>query len=111
MLLVTSDFDGAAPTEWATIMFETQFKNSVLAVRHGDDHVSFSLTDQPSTAMSIEFLRTGKLPTAQSSVGGIVSVYTEGMRRAGIPDPYLVPTGEVAGDVNSGNLTADVILP
>jgi hypothetical protein len=111
MLIVTSDFDGGAPTEWTTFFFETQATNSVLVVRHGDDHTSFSLSDQPSTAITKEFLRTGKLPTAKNSVEGRVSVYTQGMRRAAIPDPYQVATGEVAGDVNSGNLTSDSILP
>jgi hypothetical protein len=108
MLLVTSDFDGSAPTEWADLMWE-QSPKSVLVVRHGDDHTTFSLVDQPAKIIEDEFLRTGVLPAARSD--DRVSVYTPGMKRAPIPDPYSVPTGEVAGDVNSGNLTEAVILP
>jgi len=111
MLIVTADFDASAPTEWATDIFENQARNSVLVVRHGDDHTSFSLTDQPSTAMTVHFLRTGQLPCLEDNVKGRVSVYTPGMRRPAISDPYSVATGEVAGDVNTGNLTEAVILP
>jgi hypothetical protein len=107
MLLITSDFDGEAPTEWAEAMWE-QSPNSVLVVRHGDDHTTFSLVDQPATAIMNEFLRTGVLPAARSD--DRVSVYTPGMKRGPIPDPYSPPTGEVAGDI-SGNLTEWEILP
>ncbi|MCJ1401946.1 hypothetical protein MMC11_005163 [Xylographa trunciseda] len=108
MLLVTSDFDGGAPTEWADVM-RTQALNSPLVIRHGDDHTTFSLSDQPSTAMMKEFLSTGRLPEAMSN--SQVTVYTPGMVRAPMPDPYSIPSGEVAGDVNSGNLTEASILP
>jgi hypothetical protein len=108
MLLVTSDFDGGVPTEWADV-FREQAHNSVLVVRHGDDHTTFSLSDQPATALMKQFLATGELPTAMSN--SRVSVYTPGMIRAPFPDPYSVPTGEIAGDVNSGNLTESEILP
>ena len=108
MLLVTSDFVGSAPTEWADLMWEQSAK-SVLVVRHGDDHTTFSLVDQPAKIIEDEFLRTGVLPAARSD--DRVSVYTPGMKRGPIPDPYSVPTGEVVGDVNSGNLTEAVILP
>ncbi|MCJ1395709.1 hypothetical protein MMC18_008595 [Xylographa bjoerkii] len=108
MLLVTSDFDGGAPTEWAEAS-RAQAHNSVLVVRHGDSHTSFSLSDQPSTIIMKEFLVTGRMPTAMNN--SQVTVYTPGMIRAPIPDPYSVLTGEVAGDVNSGNLTNAAILP
>jgi hypothetical protein len=108
MLLVTSDFDGAVPTEWAGIAL-AQAHNSVLVVRHGDDHTSFSLTDQPSTAITKNFLRTGVLPGNISNA--LVTVYKGSTKGRKIPDPYSVPTGEVAGDVNGGNLTNADILP
>ncbi|MCJ1414852.1 hypothetical protein MMC32_001181 [Xylographa parallela] len=108
MLLVTSDFDGGLPTEWAD-SGRTQARNSVFVVRHGDDHTTFSLSDQPSTVMMKEFLSKGTLPKAMSNSS--VTVYTPGMKRAPIPNPYDVPTGEVAGDVNCGNLTETAILP
>ncbi|MCJ1379735.1 hypothetical protein MMC17_002838 [Xylographa soralifera] len=108
MLLVTSDFDGGLPTEWAEPAW-SQARNSVLVVRHGDDHTTFSLSDQPSTAMMKEFLSTGTLPKAMSN--SLVTVYTPGMERAPFPDPYSIPTGEMAGDVNCGNLTEAAILP
>ncbi|KAF4637604.1 hypothetical protein G7Y89_g477 [Cudoniella acicularis] len=64
MLLVTADFDASAPTEWTTFAWE-QAPNSALVVRHGDDHVSFLLVDQPSTKITKAFLNTGILPMAQ----------------------------------------------
>jgi len=48
------------------------------------------------------FLNTGILPKAQNSTQ--VTVYTKGMTRAPISDPYLVPTGASAGDVDSGRV-------
>jgi hypothetical protein len=108
MLLITSDFDPAAPTEWADIMW-SQSPQSVLVVRHGDDHCSFSLIDQPSTAITKTFLSTGVFPEAMSDNG--TSVFTPGMKRGVIPNPYDVATGEGAGDVNCGNLTEAAILP
>ena len=59
--------------------------------------------------MMKEFLSKGTLPKAMSNSS--VTVYTPGMKRAPIPNPYDVPTGEVAGDVNCGNLTETAILP
>ena len=108
MLIVTSDFDGGLPTEWSEAAW-AQARNSVLVVRHEDAHTTFSLSDQPSTAMMKEFLSNGKLPKAISNSS--VTVYTPGMKRTPILDPYSVPTGEVAGDVNCGNLTEAAILP
>ncbi|KAF2474348.1 alpha/beta-hydrolase, partial [Lindgomyces ingoldianus] len=95
MLMVTADFDGSTPIEWATFSWNTAPK-SVLVVRHGDGHVSFPLTDQPSTKITKDFLNTGILPSAQNSTQ--VTVYTPGMKFAGISDPYDVPTGPEAGD-------------
>ncbi|KAF4628966.1 hypothetical protein G7Y89_g9180 [Cudoniella acicularis] len=105
MLLITADFDADSPTEWTTYAWE-QVPNSALVVRHGDDHVSFLLPDQPSTKITKAFLNTGVLPVAQESE--FVSVYTPGMERRPIPDPYSVPTGALAGDVDSGNVTVGV---
>ena len=101
----------------------------MLVDRHGDDHVSiprmssplfltplshFSylpifrllteislvVVDQPSTKITKDFLNFGTLPAAQNST--LVTVYTPGMVRGPIADPYMVPTGAVAGDVDSG---------
>ncbi|RFU28898.1 hypothetical protein B7463_g7452, partial [Scytalidium lignicola] len=105
MLLVTADFDASAPTEWTTFAWE-QAPSSTLVVRHGDDHVSFLLVDQPSTKITKAFLNTGILPVAQESE--FVSVYTPGMTRKPISNPYLVPVGALAGDVDSGNVTVEV---
>jgi len=55
------------------------------------------------------FLTTGQLPAAMND--SQTTVYMPGVPRDPIPDPYSVPTGEVAGDVNTGNLTEAVILP
>ncbi|KAE8449055.1 hypothetical protein EG329_008643 [Mollisiaceae sp. DMI_Dod_QoI] len=118
MLLVTADFDArqvsltisldilrSAPTEWTTFGWE-QAPNSALVVRHGDDHVSFLLPDQPSTKITKAFLNTGILPGAQDSE--LVTVYTPGMKRGPISDPYQVPTGALAGDVDSGDVTVEI---
>lgn len=58
------------------------------------------MVNQPSTKLMNEFLNTGLLPTAQNS--SQVTVYTPGMKPAPISDPYGVPTGPGAGDVDSG---------
>ena len=58
------------------------------------------VVDQPSTSITKDFLNTGRLPKAQSST--LVTVYTPGMVRGPIEDPYSVPTGAKAGDVDSG---------
>ncbi|CZR58678.1 uncharacterized protein PAC_08570 [Phialocephala subalpina] len=123
MLLVTADFDPSAPTEWTTFGWE-QAPDSALVVRHGDDHVSFlrspslppsggqlltsttTVPDQASTKITKAFLNTGILPGAQDSE--FASVYTPGMTRKPISDPYSVPTGALAGDVDSGNVTVEV---
>lgn len=52
-----------------------------------------------------DYLNTGKLPGAQNST--FVTVYTPGMVRGPISDPYLVPTGAQAGDVDSGDVVED----
>ncbi|TVY51007.1 putative hydrolase [Lachnellula cervina] len=99
LLMIAADFDASAPEEWTIFNWETA-SNSVLAIRHGEDHVSFPLVNQPSTKLMNEFLNTGLLPTAQNS--SQVTVYTPGMKPAPISDPYGVPTGPGAGDVDSG---------
>jgi len=58
------------------------------------------VVDQPSTKITKEFLNTGGLPKAQNST--LVTVYTPGMVRGPIEDPYLVPTGAEVGDIDSG---------
>ena len=93
-------------------------------VRHGDDHVSFNgksfaeslsvilsrtliltnlffLTEPKLSAAAIikDFLRTGILPPAQDN--STLSIYHHGMQRGPIPDPYDVPTGFIAGDIDS----------
>ncbi|KAE9363001.1 hypothetical protein N431DRAFT_550765 [Stipitochalara longipes BDJ] len=105
MLLVTADFDNQAATEWGTFTW-SQAKNSALVIRHGDDHVSFPLVNQPSTKITMDFLNSGILPSALESE--LVSVYTPGMTRKPISDPYQVPTGAIAGDVDSGNVTVEI---
>jgi hypothetical protein len=54
----------------------------------------------------MNFLNSGSLPEAEDSQ--LVSVYTPGMRRKPISDPYHVPTGAIAGDVDSGNVTVEI---
>ncbi|TVY92660.1 putative hydrolase [Lachnellula willkommii] len=99
LLIIAADFDASAPEEWTIFNWETA-PNSVLAIKHGEDHGSFPLVHQPATKMMNEFLNTGVLPSAQNS--SQVSVYTHGMKPAPISDPYAVPTGPEAGDVDSG---------
>ena len=56
------------------------------------------------------FLRTGILPSAVNET--LVTVYTPGMTRDPISNPYSVPTGERAGDVDTAaNLTISSFLP
>jgi hypothetical protein len=64
------------------------------------------VTEQESTNITKAFLNTGVLPSAQDSE--FVTVYTPGMNRKPVADPYDVPTGGVAGDVDSGNVTVEV---
>jgi hypothetical protein len=111
MLLVTADFDPLAPMEWATFAWETA-ANSALVIRHGDDHTSFSLADQPATLLMHEFLKTGILPA--TSNGTLVSVYAPGSAQPKFENPYEVPTGALAGDLDSGsagNITVGTFLP
>ena len=86
-------------------------------IRHGDDHVSYQRESdrneifssivltrrlvpyQPSSVVTTEFIRTGKLPAARNET--LVSVYPPGKELSCIADPYDVPTGAVVGDVNS----------
>jgi hypothetical protein len=63
---------------------------------------AYLVFDQPSTKITKDFLLTGVLPTARNS--SQVTVYTPGMKRGPISDPYDVPTGPEAGDVDSGAL-------
>ncbi|OAL39580.1 hypothetical protein AYO20_00977 [Fonsecaea nubica] len=98
MLVVTADFDGSAPTEWTT-MTMPDIPNGHLVVRHGDDHVSFNLPAESSTAIAKRFLRTGVLPGHSNNT--FVTVYASPVKRGPIADPYSVPTGFQAGDVDS----------
>ncbi|KAK1763255.1 hypothetical protein QBC33DRAFT_248438 [Phialemonium atrogriseum] len=88
MLLVTADFDVDAPTEWTTFAWGNA-RNSALVVRHGDGHVSFLHESQTSTSITKEFLRTGRLPTPRHDTN--VSVYSPGMHRPPVSNPYKVP--------------------
>lgn len=54
---------------------------------------------QESTAITKAFLRTGLLPPHEDST--FVTVYEPGERRRPIVDPYCVPTGFQAGDIDS----------
>ncbi len=111
ILLVAADFDAYAPMEWANFAWQTA-PNSAFVVRHGDDHTSFSLVDQPATAIMKDFLRTGILPNA--SIGPLVSVYSPDMPQPAILDPYNVTTGALAGDQDSGsagNISVGTWLP
>ncbi|KAH0846036.1 alpha/beta-hydrolase [Fonsecaea pedrosoi] len=98
MLVVTADFDGSAPTEWTTLTMP-DIPNGHLVVRHGDDHVSFNLPAQSSTAIAKRFLRTGILPGHSNNT--FVTVYASPVKRGPIADPYSVPTGFQDGDVDS----------
>jgi hypothetical protein len=46
-----------------------------------------------------DFLRTGILSSATNS--SQVSIYHPGMRHDAIPDPYDIPTGFIARDIDS----------
>jgi len=59
----------------------------------------FLVPNQPSSLITKEFLRTGVLPKPRNET--LVSVYSPGMQRDPIPDPYEVQTGEAAGDIES----------
>ena len=67
---------------------------------HSPADQSTLVFNQSSTKITKEFLNTGRLPEAQNST--FVTVYTPGMVRGPIEDPYLVPTGAEAGDIDSG---------
>ncbi|KAJ7837987.1 hypothetical protein B0H14DRAFT_2790225 [Mycena olivaceomarginata] len=95
MVLVTSDFDYNTPTELATIEW-SQAPNSVLVVRHGDDHGSYNVPG-PARSAFISFLATGNLPAATNQT--FATIYEPGSQRNPIPDPYLVPVGVEAGDM------------
>ncbi|KAK4969361.1 hypothetical protein LTR42_008628 [Elasticomyces elasticus] len=99
MLLVTADFDISQPTEKTTFVWEHQTPYAALVVRHGEDHVSFNNPTQASTRITKEFLRSGVLPLKEDST--FVTVYEPGQCRRPIADPYCVPTGFQAGDVDS----------
>lgn len=83
----------------------------MLLVRPGDDHTTLSLSSQPAVALMKRFLRSGELPTQRDAVKRRVEVYLPGMTRGAVEDPYAAPTGEEAGDVGTGDLTGDGILP
>ncbi|EIM92815.1 uncharacterized protein STEHIDRAFT_165026 [Stereum hirsutum FP-91666 SS1] len=96
LLLVTSDFDLNTPTESSNFEW-TQAPNSIFVVRHGDDHGTISVPG-PARDAEIEFLTTGSV--SPSSNESLATVNYPGDVRAAIPDPYAVPPGTVAGDVN-----------
>lgn len=75
-----------------------------MSIRIAD--LRISVPDQASTKITKTFLNTGVLPETQDSE--FFSVYTPGMTRKPISDPYSVPTGALAGDVDSGNVTVEV---
>lgn len=58
-----------------------------------------TVPNQPSSILTREFLRTGTLPSARNET--LVTVYSPGTVRAPIADPYDVPVGDGAGDVDS----------
>ena len=60
-----------------------------------------AVPNQPSSLITKEYLRTGTLPSARNE--SLVSVYTPGMHRTPVPDPYDVPTGAVTEDIDSGS--------
>ncbi|KAJ7157984.1 hypothetical protein C8R43DRAFT_882882 [Mycena crocata] len=95
MVLVTSDFDYNTPTELANIEW-SQALNSVLVVRHGDDHGSYNVPG-PARSAFITFLATGNLPNATNQT--FATIYEPHSCRDPIPDPYSVPTGPEAGDM------------
>ncbi|KAJ7121509.1 hypothetical protein C8R44DRAFT_786373 [Mycena epipterygia] len=95
MVLVTADFDYNTPTELATLEW-AQAPNSVLVVRHGDDHGSYNVPG-PARSAFIDFLATGNLPAATNQT--FATIYEPGSKRDPIPDPYSVPVGVAAGDM------------
>ncbi|KAK4554371.1 hypothetical protein LTR86_008579 [Recurvomyces mirabilis] len=99
MLLVTADFEASIATEQTTFVWETQAHKSGLVVRHGDDHVSFNEPLVASTNITKQFLRTGVLPCPEDST--YVTVYGPGGKRRPVSNPYDVPTGVLAGDIDS----------
>ncbi|KDQ19584.1 hypothetical protein BOTBODRAFT_443473 [Botryobasidium botryosum FD-172 SS1] len=98
MLLVTADFDLNTPTEWATFEW-TQAPNAALVVRHGDDHGTIGTVDGPAQLAEVTFIATGNLPSATDET--LVTIYTPGMERGPIADPYTAPIGPAAGDTTS----------
>ncbi|EGN95189.1 hypothetical protein SERLA73DRAFT_162724 [Serpula lacrymans var. lacrymans S7.3] len=98
LMWVTADFDLNLPTEFATFAW-AQAPNSVLVVRHGDDHGTLQVPNQPAAAMEVSFLATGVLPNVTDEE--LVTVYTPGSTRGPIPDPYSVPVGPLAGETST----------
>ncbi|KDQ19583.1 hypothetical protein BOTBODRAFT_443477 [Botryobasidium botryosum FD-172 SS1] len=97
MLLVTADFDLNTPTEFSTFEW-AQAPNGVLVVRHGDDHGTVTVSG-PAQSAEIAFLATGNLPSGTDET--LVTIYTSGMERGPIADPYTAPIGPPAGDITS----------
>ncbi|KIM77254.1 hypothetical protein PILCRDRAFT_12233 [Piloderma croceum F 1598] len=87
MTLVTSDFDYNTPTESATSEWK-QAPNSVLVVRHGDDHGTYNVPG-PARSAFIDFLVTGELPRAVNQT--FATIYEPRSKRDPVPDPYAVP--------------------
>jgi len=86
--------------------------NSALAVRHGDDHPSFSLVNNPAIVIMREFSKTGVLPAARND--SRVSVYTPRMQMPKTLGSYKMATGALVGDQDSGseaNITGGTFLP
>ena len=57
------------------------------------------MPDQPSSLIETQFISTGVLPEATNQT--LFTVYPPGAQLAPIANPYDVPTGAIAGDVDS----------
>ncbi|ORX34187.1 hypothetical protein BD324DRAFT_664686 [Kockovaella imperatae] len=95
MLLVTADFDLNTPAN-STFYERLQLPNTTLVVRHGDDHVS-DVEPGPVRNIESEYLASGVLPSATN--GTLYTVYPPGCKPGPILNPYDVPVGTVAGDI------------
>jgi len=103
MMWVTADFDENTPTEQATLAI-TDTPNAVLVVRHGDDHGTInqiSNFEQPARDIEVEYVKTGKLPSAEAKE--LVTVVGPGQPRPAIELPYAAPIGLAAADVDAAN--------
>lgn len=101
----------STPIELATFEWN-QAQNSILIVRHGDDHgtfygkyvrghcaVGFNISlavPGPARMAEIDFLNTGVLPKARNQT--LVTIYTSRSGEVPIAEPYTAPIGPLAGD-------------